>query len=285
MTILVLGGTGTVGRSVVRGLLDTGAAVRVLTRSVNHFDRIPSPATGVLGDLTDPTTLNGTFEGIDRLFLLNAVSPTELQQGLVALQEARRCGVERVVYLSVHHAERGPHVPHFASKGAMERALDASGLDVTILRANNFFQNDGWSKDALLAYGIYPQPIGDVGLSRIDAGDVAHAAVNALTQDSHVGRTYALVGPDVLTGAACAAVYADALGDASIQYAGNDLDAWSAQAARMLPSWMVYDLRLMYALFQAEGLVATDADHEQTRNLLGRAPRRFADFAAALTAE
>ncbi len=60
MKHLVLGGTGTVGSLVVRGLLDKGEAVRVLTRSAEHASALPKGAEAVLGDLTDP----GTYEKI-----------------------------------------------------------------------------------------------------------------------------------------------------------------------------------------------------------------------------
>lgn len=283
MTILVIGGTGTVGRHVVRGLLEAGVSVRVLTRSTAHEARIPDPARAVVGDLTNPSTLHGVFHGVDRLFLLNAVSATEVQEALVALNEAQRADVKRIVYLSIHRAERGLHIPHFAAKVAVEHALKAGAIPHTILRANNFYQNDISCKEALLTYGVYPQPFGNVGVARVDVRDVARAGANALLNDGHAGRTYALVGPETLTGDACAAAYGHALGT-PIRYAGNDLDAWSAQVRDQLPSWMLYDLRLMYALFQEQGMLAAPLHYRETCAVLGRAPRPFAAFAAETTA-
>jgi len=70
----------------------------------------------VIGDLQDPSTLKGAFVKGDRVFLLNGVTATELQEGLIALSEAKRAGAERIVYLSVHDVGKGPHLPHFASK-------------------------------------------------------------------------------------------------------------------------------------------------------------------------
>ena len=278
MKHLVLGGTGTVGSRVVEELLERGEAVRVLTRSEERAGELPEEVEIAVGDLGDPSTLDGVFPGADRLFLLNAVAPAELQEGLIALSEARRAGLERIVYLSVQDAERGPHIPHFASKVALEEALRGSGVPWTILRPNNFFQNDLVFREALVGHGVYPQPIGDVGLSRVDVRDIARGAARALTGDGYEGRAYTLAGPRPLTGEDCAEIWADALGR-DVSYGGDDLDAWEEQALEMLPAWMVYDFRLMYRLFQDEGLVASPGQMEETREILGREPTSFRTFA------
>lgn len=277
MAHTILGGTGTVGSEVVEALVARGEQVRVVTRDEQKTRTLPGGAVGVVGDLSDPACYPTLFHELDTLFLLNAVTPTELQEGLAAVNEARRAGARRVVYLSVHDAEKGPAVPHFASKLAIERALRESGVPFVILRPNNFFQNDDWMRDAVVQHGVYPQPIGAVGLSRVDVRDIAAAAANALTSPAHDGRTYAVVGPEPLTGEACARSYARALGR-EVRYAGDDLAAWEAQARQSLPAWMVYDFALMYEVFQREGLAATPAQLAETRAILGAEPRPFAAY-------
>jgi uncharacterized protein YbjT (DUF2867 family) len=277
MNYLIIGGTGTVGRDVVDGLRQQNAPVRVLTRSQKHAEALPSGATAVLGDLEDPTTYDAIFGDVERLFLLNPVSMTELHQGLAAVNEAQRRAIGRVVYLSTHNPFSMPHAPHIASKIAIENVIKESGLTYTVLRPNNFYQNDYWYEEAIRQHGIYPQPIGEIGLSRVDTRDVAEAAVNALTQDGHANETYTLAGPDALTGPACASLYAEALGQ-DVQYGGNDLDAWEQQARAMLPAWMAYDFRLMYETCQERGLKATNAQLHETRTVLGREPRPFRAF-------
>lgn len=282
MTYLIIGGTGTVGKDVVSGLLQQSKSVRVLTRSQEHAKKLPKGATAVIGDLEDPSTYDTIFDNVDKLFLLNPVSMTELHQGLAALNEAQRVGIDHVVYLSVQDAETIPDAPHFAAKLAIESALKQSDLTYTILRPNNFYQNDHWFREPIQSQGIYPQPIGTVGLSRVDTRDVAMAAVNALTQSGHEDKTYTLAGPDVLTGEDCARVYADVL-DRDISYGGNDLDAWEAQSRSMLPTWMAYDYKIMYAGFQENGLIATTAQQKETRRILGEEPRSFQNFVQQVT--
>lgn len=279
MKILVIGGTGTVGSQVVRELLARKVTVEVLTRSGDRAKGLPAGAQGVVGDLLDPRTVRSVFKGVDSVFMLIAVSTTETHEGLMALNGMRMAGVKRLAYMSVHNLEQALHLPHFGSKLPIENVVKTSGIPYTILRPNNFFQNDYLFKAAMLKYSVYPQPMGDFGLSRVDVRDIAEAAAIALTTPGHEGQTYNVVGPQVHTGKSTAEVWSRALGK-TIAYGGNDLDAWEQQSLQFLPAWMAFDFRLMYAFFQEKGLKATSADIESQTKLLGHAPRNFEDFAA-----
>ncbi|HEX7613697.1 MAG TPA: NmrA family NAD(P)-binding protein [Thermoanaerobaculia bacterium] len=277
MKALVLGGTGTVGSQVVRELLARGAEVSVLTRDPKK--PLQAGARAVVGDLLDPGTIRTAFPGHDAVFLLTALSAGECHEGLMAVNGCRLGGVKKIVFLSVHRVDEAPHLPHFGAKLPIETAIKASGIPFTILRPNNFFQNDVWYKDVMLGADVYPQPFGDAGLSRVDVRDIAEAAAIALTTGAAENETVNLVGPDLLTATGTAATWGGVLGR-KIAYAGNDLDAWEKQSLAFLPAFMVFDFRLMYAFFQEKGLKATPADLERVTALLGHPPRRFDEFAA-----
>lgn len=283
MKILVTGGTGTVGSQVVRELLSRDVEVEVLTRDLSKAKSLPPGAIPVEGNLLEPATVRGVFDGVDGVFLLNPVSQTETSEALMAVSGMRLAGVKRVVYLSVQDADKAAWLPHFGSKVGVEAALRVSAVPFTILRPNNFYQNDAWFKDVLLQYGVYPQPIGDVGISRVDVRDIAEAAAITLTNSGHEGETYDLVGPQAQTGESTARAWSAALGK-TIRYAGNDLDAWEKQSLAYLPDWMVFDFKLMYAHFQKVGLKATSAALDRQQKLLGHVPRTFEAFAAETAA-
>lgn len=276
MRVMVTGGTGTVGSAVASGLVARGVDVSVLTRGGGK--NVPAGAKTVVGDLGDPATVRQVFAGFDAVFLVNVVSPAEATEGLFGLNGARGSGVRRIVYLSVAAADQALHLPHFGSKYLVEQALAQSGLEYTVLRPNNFYQNDYWWKDVMLQYGVYPQPIGSKGLSRIDVRDIADGAVAAFVSDDHVGEIYEMGGPDLCTGENTAQTWSEVLGR-EIRFAGDDLDAWEEQNLRYLPAPVVYDFRLMYKYFQDRGLELADADAARQAKLLGHPPRRFADFA------
>lgn len=283
MKVLVTGGTGTVGSRVVEGLLARGVETRVMTRSAEKFAQIPSGAAGVVGDLEDPATLPTAFEGAEGVFLLLALGHKETEQGLAAVEAAKKAGARRLVYMSVMMPENSRHIPHFKSKIPIEQAVRASGAEFTILQPNSFFQNDLRAREAICRQGIYPHPIGMVGVSAVDARDIADAAVRALTGDGHAGQTYPLNGPRSLTGEDVALIYSDHL-KREVRYAGDDLNAWAKQAETVLPKWLVDDLRVMYQYFQECGLRAADGDLALQEKAIGHAPRSFDDFVGEVAA-
>jgi uncharacterized protein YbjT (DUF2867 family) len=280
MLVLVTGGTGTVGREVVTGLIAAEIEPRVLTRSKEKIATLRPGAVGFVGDFSDPEALPDAMDGVERLFLLNALSPTETQESLAAFEAAKEAGVKHIVYMSVHKLREASHIPHFGSKVPVEDAIAESGLSYTFLQPNSFFQNDVWLREAI-TNGVYPFPLSDVGLSRVDVRDIADAAVRALLTDDFAGGAYPIVGSEALTSQQVVATYAKHLGR-DVAYLGGDLDTWEEQAGSMMPQWMVDDLRIMNEYFREHGLVANAEEVDKCREILGCEPRSFDAFAAEM---
>jgi uncharacterized protein YbjT (DUF2867 family) len=140
MKILVTGALGNVGSMVVAELLERGAEVRALIRKPD-VDRKLSPSVEVaIGDLLDPVWIEEAMKGVDKLFLLNAVSADELTQALITFGLAKRLKLKHMTYLSVFKVEQFRDVPHFASKLAVESALREFGVPHTILRPGYYIQ-------------------------------------------------------------------------------------------------------------------------------------------------
>lgn len=274
--MLVIGGTGTVGRELVPRLRKRGVETRVLTRSPGKH--AVEGAEYVGGDLEDPESLGPAFEGIERVYLITPLHPTEAALGRAAIHAAREAGVERIVLQTVHRAAQAPHVPHFASKLEMLLAVREAGIPWVELAPSSFIQNDLRYREALLGHGVYPQPIGSLGVNRVDVRDVADAGVVALLEGGLEGRSLSVVGPESQTGEGVAEAWGRVLGR-PVRYIGNDLETWSAQAREFLPDWMVGRLVMMYRFLQEKGLQATRAELDGMLRVLGRDPRRFDDFA------
>jgi len=279
MNTLVIGGTGTVGSEVVRQLVaQTGIEVSVMTRDADKSKNVPPEAVGTVGDLRDPYAARSSFRGVDAVFMLNGASVSEAYEGLMGVLLARQAGVKRFVYMSTHRADLTPFLPiGGGTKLSIENALKVSGIPYTILRPNNFFQNDRWYKDSMIEQGIYPQPIGLVGMQRVDVRDIAEAAVLALTSAGHEGKTYNLIGPRVETGPSSAEAWTDALHTA-IKYGGNDLEVFERTHMFMGPS-LVFAYRNFYEFYQQHGLVGTADDLQTMTELLGHPPRSLREFA------
>ena len=278
MTILVTGGTGNVGGAVVRELFKRRAKVRVLVRKRPEEGKLPAGVEVAIGDLLDPVSVEKSLDGADKLYLLNAVTPDELTQGLIAYDLAKRLKLKHIVYHSVFRVEHFKDVPHFASKLAIENALRQFDVPFTIVRPNYFSQNDETLKDPLTKASIYPMPLGDVGVSAVDIRDIAEATAIVLTSDEHYGQTYNLNGPEALSGPKAASIWSKLLGK-EIRYGGHDMDAFEEQMRKRVPSWSAFDIRMMFEGYLERGFVAEDGDLETLTKLLGHAPRRYEDFA------
>jgi uncharacterized protein YbjT (DUF2867 family) len=139
-----------------------------------------SRARLLVGDLTDVASLRAAMSPVRTLFLLNAVTPDEVTQALVALNLAREAGIERVVYLSVIHSDKFTNVPHFTGKHTVERMIESLDIPATILRPAYFMQNERLVQQVIQGYGLYPMPIGSTGVAMIDARDIADIAVAEL---------------------------------------------------------------------------------------------------------
>ncbi len=276
MKILVIGGTGTVGAEVVKELQRRKADIRLFVRKAGT--PTPEGVEAAVGDLLDPPSVQKALDGVDKLYLLNAVVPDELTQALIAYDLAKRLKLKHIVYHSVFRVESFKDVPHFASKFAIESALREFDVPFTIIRPNYFSQNDVMQKDSLLKAGVYGAPLGPVGVSVVDVRDIAEATAIALTADGHAGKTYNLNGPDVLSGPKIASIWGGLLGR-EIRYAGHDMDAYERQMRAFAPSWSAFDIRMMFQGYLERGFAAEPRDVQTLTALLGHAPRRYEDFA------
>jgi uncharacterized protein YbjT (DUF2867 family) len=287
MTILVTGATGRVGTQVVQQLVQRGAEVRVLVRDPSKTN-FPAGVQVVKGDLLDLDSLRSAFDGVNTLFLLNAVAGDEFTQALITLNVARQSGVERLVYLSVIHSDRFVNVPHFAVKLGAERMIEQMGFSATILRPTYFIDNDQSIKDVIFNHGVYPMPIGAKGLAMVDTRDIAEvAAIELIRRAQAPGKlpleTINLVGPDTLTGTDVAGIWSDILGRAVV-YGGDDPTGFEQNLATFMPKWMAYELRLMAERFVSDGMIPESGDVERLTKILGRPLHSYRNFAAGIAA-
>ncbi|WDR35082.1 NmrA/HSCARG family protein [Pseudomonas serboccidentalis] len=281
MSILVIGATGTIGSLITQGLADAGAEVKALVRQAGKR-AFPAGVTEVVAGLTDVASMRVALASVRTLFLLNAVTPDEVTQALITLNLAREAGIERIVYLSVIHADKFTNVPHFTGKYTVERMIESLDMPATILRPAYFMQNDRMVQQTIQNYSVYPMPIGAAGVSMIDARDIADVAVAELLRRDKAPtalrrETLELVGPHVLTGASVANIWSKALGR-EIAYGGDDVAAFEGQLASYGPTWLAYDMRLMMSGIQNFGMQSVEGTVEQLQTLIGHPLRTYEDF-------
>ena len=273
MDILVTGGTGKIGSATTRLLREAGHRAVPASRGGVGED-------GVALDLRDVDAVTRAAEGRDAALLVMPLGPDEGELGPRLVAAMTAAGVRRVVAIGIQNADAMRAIPHFEAKLPMEAAvLDAGG---TVLACNWFQQNDLNVLPAILGGGVYPLPVGPVGVFAVSTDDIAQAAANALTGEGWAGREVPLCGPERLTGEGFAASWSGALGR-PVAYAGDDPEPFLAQMMRFMPPdpWIENDFRLMIRVTQEMGCEASAEDIAQAEAIVGRPLTRHADFAAA----
>jgi len=178
--ILVIGGTGTVGRQVVSRLAATGAQVRALARNPGAA-RLSPEVEVVHGDLTLPETLDGCLDGIDAVFLVWTAPAAAVAPALERITKHAR----RIVFLSAplktaHPLFRQPN-PLRAMVEQIERLIETSRLQWTFLRPGMFAANAlRWWAPQIRAGDVVRWPHLAAPTAPIDERDIAAVAVRAL---------------------------------------------------------------------------------------------------------
>ena len=190
-SILVTGGTGTLGRHVTPLLLDAGCKVRVLSRrSREHKDGFEF----VTGDLLKDEGIEPAVDGAEIVLHLAGGPKGDDEATRNLVRVAARAGVQHLVCISVIAADRVP-IGYFRSKLGAERAVAESGLPWTTLRAAQFHDLVLTVLQKMAKLPLLPVP-GGVRLQPVDSRDVAARLVE-LTLDEPAGLVPDLAGPNV----------------------------------------------------------------------------------------
>jgi uncharacterized protein YbjT (DUF2867 family) len=194
-SVLVTGGTGQLGRRVVRALAGNGHPVRILSRSP-AAPPVPG-ADVVVADLSTGAGLEAAVAGASALVHC-ATAPRRSRtidaEGTERLLEAARdAGRPHVVYISIVGVDRVP-TGYYRSKLAAERTIERSGLPWTVLRTTQFHHFVDDLLDRLVRLPVVPAPRG-WRVQPIDVDEVARRLADAVVSGP-AGRLPDLGGPD-----------------------------------------------------------------------------------------
>jgi uncharacterized protein YbjT (DUF2867 family) len=276
--IVVTGGTGTIGREVIRQLSESGQAVRALSRN-------PPPGDARAGvewmqaDLSNPGELTASLAGGTRLFLLTGNSADMVRLQKNAIRAAAGAGVPTVIKLSAlgasDHSRSVIGLWHYN----VERELRESGLRWTILRPHHFMQNflDPMVFDRVS--GRVHSAAGDGAIPFIDTRDIAAVAARVLVDpDAHAGQTYTLTGAEAVSYAEATDRISRVIGRSLTHVAETVDESWARRRAAGQPTWMVAAQLAIAEYQRAGGLTARTVD--DMARITGGRPRTVEEFAA-----
>jgi uncharacterized protein YbjT (DUF2867 family) len=282
--ILITGAGGKTGKAVLRALVTKGASVRAFVRNSAYEAALKTiGASGVVvGVMDDPQALARATDGIEAIYhICPNVSPCEMLFATVLTDAATSAGVSRLVYHSVLHPQIEA-MPHHWNKLRVEEMLLSSRLDITILQPTAYMQNSLAEWDRMLRDGIYrvPYPI-DTRLGLVDLEDVAEAAAIVLTNASHSGATYELVGTPPLSQIEIADVFGRAL-KKPVRAEAETVESWDARARSAgMEDYARETLIKMFRAYARDGL---KGNSNALGWLLGRPPTSFENFVARIAA-
>lgn len=200
LTILLVGGTGSIGRHVSAVAERAGHRVRVLTRTATASI---GDVTTVAGDLTDPTTLAAAVEGIDAVVFTHGTHGSEAgvrdvdYGGVRNVLEAighRRVRVALMTAIGVTYRDsaynRSSHAHEW--KRRSERLVRASGHQYTIVRPGWFDYNAADEHKLVFLQGDTRRHAGPAD-GVIARSQIAEVLVAALTSPAAWGKTFELV--------------------------------------------------------------------------------------------
>lgn len=213
--ILVLGGTGFVGRAVCERLTQRSSSdrIQVPTRRLARGQGVQLLPTVdlVQAQVHDDQQLQQLVQGVDGVINLIAIlhgSEADFQRVHVELPSrlvnaCHGAGVKRVVHVSALGASTGAPSRYLRSKAAGEAVLATSGLDVTVLRPSVIFgAHDRFLNLFAQLQGLAPvMPLAGshARLQPVWVEDVAQAIIHALDTPSSIGQTFECAGPQVYT--------------------------------------------------------------------------------------
>ncbi len=216
LMILVTGGTGFIGRSLIRNLVDSGRQVRILLRPSAESPRIPkgTPVEVAVSSLNDFRGLRAAMRDVEVVYHLAGAERHSHQSNLnlvdvegtkQVVNAAKEAGVKRIVFLSHLGANRSSAFPILKAKAIAEKWIIDSGVPYTIFRTDAIYGPGDQFTEPILQLlkrspGIFLLPgQEEVLLQPLFVEDLVTCMVLALDDEKTINRVYSIGGVEFLS--------------------------------------------------------------------------------------
>lgn len=202
---IVTGATGGIGRRVVRLLREREMQVRAFVRLTSRYSELEHRGANIfIGDLRQETDIRKACQGVQYVISAHGSDGDALsldyRANIELIDSAKATGVQHFVFISVLGAERGyEDAPVFKAKRAVERYLESSGLNYTILRPSGLASNLLPLAEQFRETGFYLL-IGDPKnrTSIVSTDDLARMVVDSITVEAACNQILPVGGPEIL---------------------------------------------------------------------------------------
>lgn len=204
MSLLIIGGTGTLGRQIVLQALTKGYKVRCLVRNFRKASFLKEWGVElVYGDLTKPETIPPCLTGITAIIDASTSRPDELDAlkkvdwngKLYLIEAAKAAKIKRFIFFSAQNAEQFNNIPLMKLKSGVETKLKQSGIPYTIFRLTGFYQGliEQYAIPILEKLPIWVTNE-NTYISYMDTQDIAKFCLRSLQIPKTINQTFFLSG-------------------------------------------------------------------------------------------
>ena len=204
MSLLIIGGTGTLGRQIVLQALTKGYKVRCLVRSFRKASFLKEWGVElVYGDLTRPETIPSCLRGITVIIDAATSRPDELDSlknvdwngKLCLIEAAKVADIKHFIFFSPQNIEQFKNIPLMRLKYRIEQKLQESKIPYTIFRLTGFYQGliEQYAIPILENLPIWVTNE-NTSISYMDTQDIAKFCLRALQIPETVNQTFFLSG-------------------------------------------------------------------------------------------
>ncbi|MDO6596616.1 SDR family oxidoreductase [Oceanihabitans sp. 2_MG-2023] len=217
-TVLLAGATGYLGGYIAKSLSQEQVTTKLVARSPHKLKALENKTVQIIkAEVTKPNTLHGVCKGVTTV--ISAVGITRQKDGLTymdvdyqanlnLLNEAKRAGVKKFIYVSAINGNKYRHLKIFEAKEKFVDALKNSGLDFTVIRPNGFFSDMKDFLDMAKNGKVYLFGNGEQKFNPIHGEDLATICLQAIHTNSN---EISVGGPDIFTLNEIAELASDAL--------------------------------------------------------------------------
>ena len=275
MSLLVIGGTGTLGRQIVKQAINEGYQVKCFTRNLRRANFLKDwGAELVYGDLSLPETIPPALKGVSLVIDAATVRPTDDYnsetidwKGKVALIEAAKVAkIKKFIFFSVLGASTNSSIPLIDLKLKVSSLLKNAPFACTIFQCSGFFQGiiNQYAIPVLENKTIWL--LGNSSpIAYLDTQDAAISVVNNLTDLEPGTKTSALIGKRFWTSEEIVALCERLSGKtAKVFYIPGILLSALSRFLRLFEfTWNISD-RLQFSELNNDGLKAAQSIPEVT---------------------
>ena len=200
--ILLAGATGYLGTFITKELVEKEYDVKIIVRNKEKVDLQAQNLTILEAQVTQPETLEGVCKNID--VVISTVGITRQKDGLTymdvdfqsnvnLIDEAKKEGVKKFIYISVLNGEKLRHLKICEAKENLGDYLKSLGMDYCIVRPNGFFSDMKDFLNMAKTGKVYLFGDGKLKLNPIHGKDLAKEVANAIRNDEkeiNIGGEY-----------------------------------------------------------------------------------------------